>query len=344
MRATTLFLLLTLVTSAISAATTSVNHRAIRHVIIDTDAGTDDLMAIAFLLRRPELQIDGITVSNGLAHVPAGAENILRLLTLAGRSDVPVFMGRTSPLRGTAAFPAAWRQLCDDLPGVSLPRSRRSPEKRAASDFLAGRMSSRPPVEVLVLGPLTNIAEALARTPEAARRVKTMIVMGGALHVPGNLRPGYPEENDTAEFNIFVDPEAAREVFASGAPLVLVPLDATNATPIDQHFIEAVTASAATPLGRSVVQILGTLRKFVASGTYFAWDPVTAAVLADPSIATTRQGRLAVTTAGTDRGRTTFEAGSTKTRVATSIDSLAFRRMFLQSVSANERSLPAGSK
>src|SRR5712692_3712254 len=90
-------------------------------VIIDTDAGSDDLMAIAFLLAHPSVRIEAITIANGLAHVDAGARNMAGLLELSGRQDVPVFAGRSTPLRGTAEFPAEWRKTSDELPGVSLP-------------------------------------------------------------------------------------------------------------------------------------------------------------------------------------------------------------------------------
>src|ERR1700730_6893075 len=90
-------------------------------VIIDTDAGSDDLMAIAFLLSRKDVKIEAITVVDGLAHVAAGAGNVLRLLQLADATGVPVYPGAKEPLDRTAPFPAEWRQTSDTLPGVKLP-------------------------------------------------------------------------------------------------------------------------------------------------------------------------------------------------------------------------------
>src|ERR1700736_5092349 len=95
-------------------------------IIIDTDAGSDDLMAIAFLLSHPSVKIEAITIANGLAHVDAGAKNLVRLLELSGRKDGPVFAGRNAPLRGNAEFPAPWRKTSDELPGVDLPAASRS--------------------------------------------------------------------------------------------------------------------------------------------------------------------------------------------------------------------------
>src|SRR5437870_1220698 len=90
-------------------------------IFIDTDAGSDDIMAIAYLLSQPDIHIEAITVVHGLAHVPAGARNLRRLVRLGGRQDIPVFEGEANPLRGNREFPAEWRKLTDELPGVHLP-------------------------------------------------------------------------------------------------------------------------------------------------------------------------------------------------------------------------------
>src|SRR5215471_19053496 len=105
-----------------------------RPVIIDTDAGSDDLMAIAFLLARRDVKVEAITVVDGLAHVPAGAANVLRLLEVAGEKGVPVYPGSEQPLERTAPFPADWRRTSDSLPGVRLPAAKRKPERRNAAD------------------------------------------------------------------------------------------------------------------------------------------------------------------------------------------------------------------
>src|SRR5215471_10158823 len=104
----------TLGLAVISSAARARDQRAL---IIDTDAGSDDLMAIAFLLSRDDVHIEAITVANGLAHVRAGGTNLLRLLELSGKKNIPVYLGSEKPLRGSAAFPEEWRKLSDTLPG-----------------------------------------------------------------------------------------------------------------------------------------------------------------------------------------------------------------------------------
>ena len=110
-------------------------------VIVDTDAGADDLMAIAFLLSRGDVRVEAITVVNGVAHVKPGAQNILRLLALAGHSEIPVYAGRERPLTGSAEFPAAWREAADTLPGVTLPRAAGVLQSEPAAQFLAKRFA-----------------------------------------------------------------------------------------------------------------------------------------------------------------------------------------------------------
>ncbi len=303
-------------------------------VIIDTDAGSDDLIAIAFLLARPDVRIEAITIANGLAHVRPGAANVLRLLELAGRKDVPVYLGRETPLRATAEFPREWRQLSDKLPGVELPATARAAEAQSAADYLAKRLADpRRRARVLALGPLTNLAEALARAPAAARAIQEIIIMGGALRVSGNLGDGgyFKTDNTTAEWNFFVDPLAAQRVFASGARITLVPLDATNRVPIDAAFLRAFQEQARTSLGRFVAQVLETDRKFIEENFYFAWDPLAAVALVAPGVLVTRPAALAVRQKPPEEGRSVALVGHrANARIARDADAAAFKRIFLR--------------
>ena len=157
-----------------------------------------------------------------------------RLLDLAGRKGVPVFAGRNGPLRGTAEFPGEWRKIADDLPGVPLPPQARMPETKRAADYLVERLrTGRTAVRILALGPLTNIAEALEHDRSIIANIQEIVLMGGAVHVPGNLGDGgvFHTNNTTAEWNLFIDPLAASIVFRSGIPIRLIGLDATNKLP-----------------------------------------------------------------------------------------------------------------
>src|SRR5258706_13582357 len=111
-------------------------------VIIDTDVGNDDLLAIAFLLSRKDVKVEAITIVDGLAHVPVGAANVLRLLEVAAATNVPVYAGREAPLQRTAPFPSEWRRTADTMPGVEFPPTRRKPEPVGAVDFLVARLGA----------------------------------------------------------------------------------------------------------------------------------------------------------------------------------------------------------
>ena len=303
-------------------------------VIVDTDAGSDDLMAIAFLLARPDVRIEAITVVHGLAHVRPGAVNILRLLELAGRKDIPVYLGRETPLRGSTAFPEEWRTVSDKLPGVELPATPRKPAGESATEYLVKRLAnSRRRARILALGPLSNLGEVLERAPASVRAIEEVVIMGGALRVAGNLGDGgyFKTDNQTAEWNLFVDPLAAERVFASGARLTLVPLDATNQVPIGVAFLRELQAQARTPLGRFVAQVLETNRTFIEQNFYFAWDPLAAVALVERAVVVTRPAAIEVRQAPPEQGRTVEVAGRRQNaRVAVGADAAAFQRIFLR--------------
>jgi pyrimidine-specific ribonucleoside hydrolase len=303
-----------------------------RAVIVDTDAGIDDLMAIAFLLSRPDIHVEAITIVNGMAHVPAGGKNVLRLLALAGRHEIPVFFGRETPLSGNQEFPATWRRTSDELPGITLPEPARSPETRDAADFLLKRLlDAAHPVQVLALGPLTNLAEVFSHTPRAARTGRQLVVLGGAVHVSGNLGDGgVLTNNASAEWNLFVDPAAAKVVFTSGAPIRLVPLDATQQVPFDMALLEQFEARAKTPLASFVAQALGENREMIRQGFYFARDPLAAAALANPAIVTFRPLAIEISEKPEEIGRTTeVKNRRADSQVALDADPLRFRDVFM---------------
>ena len=304
-------------------------------VIIDTDCGHDDLTAIAFLLARRDVRIEAVTIANGLAHVQAGAANVARLLALGGWGDVPVFIGRESPLRGQAAFPDPWRQKSDALlSGLKVPAGR-SPEKQSAADYLAGRLRDHSrPARVLALGPLTNFGEALDREPEMLRRVE-MVIMGGAIRVPGNLGDGgtFKSSNTTAEWNIFVDPLAAKRVFDSGARIHLIPLDATNHVPIDPGFLRELQRKARTPLGEFVVAIMERDRKLIEQGTYYAWDAVAGVALVDPAAVQTTPMAIDVKQEPPEEGRTAeTTVAPANAQVALGANATLFRQIFISAL------------
>src|SRR4029077_7237714 len=156
-------------------------------------------------------------------------------------------------------FPAGWRRASDELPGINLPEPTRSVDPRSAADYLLKRwLDGAHPVQVLALGPLTNLAEVFSRTPRAARTGRQLVILGGAVRVSGNLGDdaAFKTDNMSAEWNMFIEAGAARIVFTSGAPIRLVPLDATQRVPIDMALFEQIKSHANAPLASFVAQVL----------------------------------------------------------------------------------------
>jgi inosine-uridine nucleoside N-ribohydrolase len=189
-------------------------------VLIDCDPGHDDAMALLLALASPELEVLGVTTVHGNQTLDKTTGNALRVLELAGRSDVPVAAGADRPL---LREPAVARDVHGEsgLDGPELLPLTTDPVPQHAVDFLAERMLESPePVTLIPTGPLTNIALLLARHPRVADRIERVVLMGGAIG-EGNVTPA-------AEFNIWVDPEAAARVFASGLDLTMAGLDVTH--------------------------------------------------------------------------------------------------------------------
>jgi len=302
------------------------------NIIIDTDAGSDDILAIAYLLSHPSVHVDAITVANGLAHVDAGARNLTRLVELSGRPNVPIFAGRPTPLKGAAEFPAEWRKLADQLPGVQLLPSSRLPARKTAADYLIEHLKDKHHlVRILALGPLTNLAEALQRDPSIAAGIRQIVIMGGAIHVPGNLGDGgaFQTNNKTAEWNIFVDPLAARIVFHSHIPILLVPLDATNKVPIDLDFLSRFQARAGSPLGRLAAQVLEADREMIQGKIFYAWDPLAAVALLHPEVLHSSRLHIDILQDSPAQGQTAQTPGNPNADVALDADAATFRKIFL---------------
>ena len=300
-----------------------------RTVIVDTDAGPDDLMAIAYLLARVDVRLEAITIAYGLAHQAPGARNVLRLLDLAGRNDVPVYLGRETPRGAHNSYPEEWRTRSDSVNGLSLPASPRSPERRSAAEFLAERLNDASrPVDVLAIGALTNLADVLERQPKLTA-VRSLVIMGGAVDVPGNLNGGWKSENTTAEWNLFTDPAAARRVLAAGLPVLLVPLDATNMVRVDAALLRDVQQHATTPLGRVVSEVLSSASDRINAGLYYAWDPLAAVALIDRAVVRSERVSVSVRLVRPEEGRTARDHPGPSIEVALGADAKRFADLFV---------------
>jgi inosine-uridine nucleoside N-ribohydrolase len=290
------------VTAADTTATsaTAVAGGATHPLVVDTDLSSDDLIAILLLLADQRVDVRGITVSGtGEVTCPRGATVARGLLAAVDRSDVPVACGRTTPLAGDHVFPDEWRVAADNASGLLLEDVPAPPDEQDAVTLMTDAIEgSAIPATVLTLGPLTNVAEAFAATPALVGDVAGVVVMGGAVGVPGNVQPDGAPEPLPVEWNLYIDPAAAAAVVSSGAPVTLVGLDATNAVPVRPDLVHVVAANEGRKEATYVRQVLE-LR-----APPYLWDTLAATAVTDPDVVPRHAATIAVVTEGGDAGRT----------------------------------------
>lgn len=224
-------------------------------IIIDTDPGQDDAVAVLLALASPGLQVLGITAVAGNVPLDWTSRNARVTCELAGRPDVPVFAGCDRPMVRDLVT-AEHVHGVTGLDGADLPDPRMPLQDRHAVDFLIETLTEADPGSITLcpLGPLTNIGTALQREPAAAAGIREIVLMGGGFFEGGNITP-------VAEFNIFVDPEAADLVFRSGVPLTMIPLDATHQALILPEHLRRLRVLG-TPVGDAVAGWLEFYERF----------------------------------------------------------------------------------
>ncbi|HHL22918.1 MAG TPA: nucleoside hydrolase [Aliiroseovarius sp.] len=226
-----------------------------RKIIIDTDPGQDDAVAILLALASPELEVLGITAVAGNVPLELTQKNARIVCELAGRRDVRVFAGCDRPLVHDLVT-AEHVHGKTGLDGPDLPDPTMALQDLHAVDFIIDTLRAEPAgtVTLCPLGPLTNIATAFQRAPDIAARVQEIVLMGGAYFEVGNITPA-------AEFNIYVDPEAAEIVFKSGAPITVMPLDVTHKALVTKARNDAFRALG-TPVGLAVAAMTDFFERF----------------------------------------------------------------------------------
>jgi purine nucleosidase/pyrimidine-specific ribonucleoside hydrolase len=215
-------------------------------LLVDCDPGQDDAIALLLALASPELELLGVTTVAGNQTLDKVTANAIRVLELAERGDVPVAAGADRPLAGDLVV-AADAHGETGLDGPDLPPPRAEPVAEHAVDFLAARiLGSEQPPTLVATGPLTNVAMLLDAHPQAAARLRRLVLMGGAI-AEGN-------QTASAEYNVWVDPEAAARVFAGGLDLTMVGLDVTNRAVLTRAHAERLRTAG--PVGEAVAAML----------------------------------------------------------------------------------------
>lgn len=276
-------------------------------MIIDTDPGVDDSMAIFFALRSPEIDLIGLTTIFGNVHTHLATTNALRLLEIAGRPDIPVATGAANPVSRPYDGPVPYVHGEDGQGNQYLPPPSGKALDVTAAQFIIDQVMSHPGEITLVpVGPLTNIALALRLEPRIAENVREVVLMGGNAVSPGNASPA-------AEANIRNDPEAADVVFGAPWQVTMVGLDVTHQVNMTRQHLEHYR-TLRNPMGQHVARIVPFYRDFFES-TYgtdgiFIHDSSAIAYVLDPSLFKTEQWPIRVETQGLSRGKTWPNIGS----------------------------------
>ena len=292
-------------------------------VLIDTDPGVDDAVAIFLALASPEIEVVGVTAVAGNVALAKTALNARRLLALAGRHDIPVAAGCAEPLSEAVVEDSVVHghdglgDLEWDEPSVQL-------DPRHAVDLIADLVHEGP-LTIVAIGPLTNLAVALQRHPGLDREVEQLVVMGGS-SFQGNVTPA-------AEFNIWADPEAARQVFAAEWPLTLMPLDLTHQAFLVDEDLEYF-ASLGTEIGSRTAAMLEPYAQFhdrwYGNRDVIMHDAMAVYELLDPAAIDKQGVRVDVEVDGVHARGATFidrrrEHASSPVRVGLAVDNDLFR-------------------
>jgi inosine-uridine nucleoside N-ribohydrolase len=277
-------------------------HRMTKKIIIDTDPGIDDAMAILFAFASPELEVVGLTSIFGNVHTPLATQNALRLVELAGRPHVPVAHGADKPL--VIAYDEAPTIVhgSDGFGNTHQPPPHGHAIDRSAAQFIVEMVMAQPGEITLVpVGPLTNLALALELEPRIIQHVAEVVLMGGAATVNGNVNPA-------AEANIWHDPHAADRVFTAGWPLTMVGLDVTMATQMDEAYLAGLRGATFGDfifrVSRFYLQFHKLAHNIDACHTH---DPSAIGYLIDPTLFRTMRGPIRVVTEGIAAGQTLMD-------------------------------------
>jgi purine nucleosidase len=306
-----------------------------RKIIIDCDPGIDDSLALMLALASPELDIVGITTVSGNVEVNQATENACKVLDLMGRRDIPVYKGASVPLV-REFHDATDTHGMDGIGENYFEKAGIEIQETEAYRFILDTIRKNPgEITLLGLGPLTNIALAIREDKEAMRGVKELIVMGGTDKFHGNCSP-------VAEFNFWVDPHAAREVFDSCiTPVVMVGLDVTHEIIFTPNLREVVNQ-----FGTTYARFIHDITRFYVD---FHWrqertigcvinDPLVIAMLIDPEIVGTHDAYVDIETEGIALAQSVCDAGGIWTkgvcnaRVADRVNPRRFFEIFLERI------------
>jgi inosine-uridine nucleoside N-ribohydrolase len=295
----------------------SLNAGEPRPIVITTDMGMDDLLAVYVLLRDPAVDVRAITVDGtGLVHCGPGLRNLRRILVAFNRPEIPFACGRDAAGPDGVPFPEAWRLSSDDMYGVVLPPVVGTEFPPEATDLLADAMrTATAPVTIVALGPWTVLEDLFAAHPDVLGQVDGIHSMGGAIDVPGNMEAAGIAPSDGVEWNIGADPDSVAAVLALDVPVTFVPLDATNDVPVPSDIVATLESDHAAA-GADITLETYARSPFLAAPGNYLWDATAVVAMSDPTLATWEETHVSIDA----RGRISRDPWGRPVRIATSAD------------------------
>jgi purine nucleosidase len=299
--------------------------------MIDCDVGVDDAFALIFAFHSPELEVEAVTAVNGNVPLDQVFENIQKVLSLIRPVQKPLIAkGADQPLKGRTIHAHSVHGK-DGLGGAKIERRGREEwwtlDSCHAADLIL-QMAHRSPHELTLVatGPLTNVALALRKDPEGMRRLKEIVIMGGAIRTKGNVTP-------FAEFNIFSDPLAAKTVLESGLPITLVPLDVTHQVSLTSRMMEERVIPLNTPFSKFVTEATGydpRNQRFRDREVIYLHDPLAVGAVIHPDLVKKERLSLHVETVeGDDYGQIIESSGNPNVEVCLRVNARAFLELFV---------------
>ena len=303
-----------------------------RTVIHDHDGHVDDLLSCILLWLSPEIDLQAVGITNGDCYAPQIFEATQKIATFLD-IDGPEIAVTEDEVPNQ--FPDNWRResyIINELPlfednYLKKPYQQGRP-RRIDSVFLDCLSNSKMPLTVVTTGPLTNMARLLEAHPELKEKIQEFIIMGAAVSVKGNVEE--PGHDGSAEWNVYADPIAFKQIVDTKLPIKLITLDLTNEMPVTKDFIGKLEAQAERSRASALAAKLWSLVK---GFDYYFWDTITAAVAIEPGLFTFKDIKIDVSTSGKTMGRTSQALFGKKVQLATQVNKQGFEDLLLSTLS-----------
>ncbi len=300
-------------------------------VFLEHDGGIDDLLSLLLILTMDNKSLIGVNVTPADCFIEPALESTYKILQLFRREDIPI--GRCD-FNGVNAFPSEWRarpEVVNALPMlINLPDPPDPYSHPDATDLLIAKISESPdPVSIIITGPCSNVVRALNKAPSIRDNIQKIVWMGGAFRTPGNVQTY--QHNGSAEWNVFWDPESARQLFEMELPLVCIPLDVTNHVPVNKAFLSRLAMQSNYEISNLAGQFWAMTIDTIPSYhyVYFMWDVLATSYLDIPEEFTVSEVRAKVSVRPPNAGQTYLDKEGNQLKIATEVNKEVFYEYIL---------------